>query len=75
MLAKGVEMDDDNGNIFYKKPFGLEETKEACIKKIPEAIASAFIELVSTKIKKDYNNYVNKKLILKDFKNILQGFK
>ena len=74
VLAKGVEMDDDNGNIFYKKPFGLEETKEACIKKIPEAIASAFIELVSTKIKKDYNNYVNKKLILKDFKNILQGF-
>ena len=74
VLAKGVEMDDDNGNIFYKKPFGLEETKEACIKKIPEAIASAFIELVSIKIKKDYNNYVNKKLILKDFKNILQGF-
>ena len=72
--ARGVKMDDDNGNIFYKKPFGLEETKEACIKKIPEAIASAFIELVSTRIKKDYNNYVNKKLILKDFKNILQGF-
>lgn len=74
VLAKGVEVDDDNGNIFYKKPFGLEETKEACIKKIPESIASAFIELVSTKIKKDYINYVNKKLILKDFKNMLQGF-
>jgi len=74
VLAKGREIDDNNGNIIYKKPFGLKETKETCIKKIPQAITSAFIELVSTKIKKEYNIDVNKKLILKDFKDMFHGF-
>jgi len=74
VLAKGREIDDNNGNIIYKEPFGLKETKETCIKKIPQAITSAFIELVSTKIRKEYNIDVNKKLILKDFKDMFNGF-
>ena len=53
-MAKESKIDDNNGNIIYKKAFGLKETKETCIKKIPEAITSAFIEFVSTKIKNDY---------------------
>ena len=74
VLAKESEIDDNNGNIIYKKAFGLKETKETCIKKIPQAITSAFIEFLSTKIKNDYNIDVNKKLILKDFKNMFHGF-
>jgi len=73
-LAKESQIDDNNGNIIYKKAFGLKETKETCIKKIRQAITSVFIELVSTKIKNDYNIDVNKKLILKDFKNMFHGF-
>jgi len=74
VLAKESKIDDNNGNIIYKKAFGLKETKETYIKKIPQAITSAFIEFVSTKIKNDYNIDVNKKLILKDFKNMFHGF-
>ena len=60
VLAKESKIDDNNGNIIYKKAFGLKETKETCIKKIPEAITSAFIEFVSTKIRNDYNIDVKK---------------
>ena len=74
VLAKESQIDDNNGNIIYKKAFGLKETKETCIKKIRQAITSVFIELVSTKIKNDYNIDVNKNLILKDFKNMFHGF-
>ena len=60
VLAKESKIDDNNGNIIYKKAFGLKETRETCIKKIPEAITSAFIEFVSTKIRNDYNIDVKK---------------
>ena len=75
VLAREIEF-GYNGQIIPIKPFGLKETKDTCINKIPEAITSAFIELVSTKIKDDYynNDYQIKKPILKNFNNLFRGF-
>ena len=74
VLASGKRIEDINGNIIYQKPFGLKETKEMCIKRIPQTITLGFIKLLSTKIKEDYNIEVNKKLIEKDFNNMFHGF-
>ena len=74
VLAKGFVIEDINENKIHIKAFGLKETKETCIKRIPQAITSGFIELLSTKIKNDYNIEVNKKLIVKDFKDMFHGF-
>ena len=74
VLAKRYKF-DFKGQEYYKEPFGLEETKEACKKQIPTAITSSFIEIISSKIKLAYDETIsNQGNIVLNNSNMFQGF-
>ena len=74
VLAKKYKYEHE-GKEYYKNAFGINETKDACIKHIPIAITSAYIELISKKIKNDYQNNIGRDLNINITNiNMFKGF-